>query len=136
MFSIKILDETSSMCCVHNVYSSSFAIVSKMETEEQQRRNIILRTYLENPDLVHRAIGRKMGIAQSTVPRVLNRYNECLTVDRKEKSDQNGSPYSEKDHKRVVQAFKRNPNSSVRDTRCEKTYKTTHVQSSKGTESQ
>ena len=47
-----------------------------MEPEEQQRRKIILGTYLENPDLSHRAIDRKLGIVQSTVSRVLNRYNE------------------------------------------------------------
>ena len=74
-----------------------------------------MRTYLENPNLSHRAIGRKLGIVKSTVSRILNRYNERLTVDREKKSGQNGSLYSEKDHKRVVQAFKRNPNSSVRD---------------------
>ena len=86
-----------------------------MESKEQERRKIILRTYLANPDLSHRAIGRKLGIVQSTVSRVLNRYNERLTVDRDKKSGQNESPYSENDHKRVIQAFKRNPNSSVRD---------------------
>ena len=74
------------MYCLHCLSdSSSFAIVAKIESEEQQRRKIILRTYLENPDLSHRAIGRKLGIVQSTVSRVLNRYNERLTVDRKEK---------------------------------------------------
>lgn len=104
------------MYCLHCVsFTDSCAIVAKMESEEQRQREEILRTYLDNPELSHRAISRKLGMVQSTVSRVLNRYNERLTIDRKKKSGQNGSPYSVKDHKRVVQAFKRNPNSSVRD---------------------
>ena len=76
------------MLCLHCVRdSSSFAIVAKMELEEQQRCKIIFRTYLENQDLSHRAIGRMLGILHSVVSRVSNRYNDRLTVDRKEKSD-------------------------------------------------
>ena len=102
-----------------------------MESKEQERHKIVLRTYLENPDLSHRAIGRKLEIVQSTVSRVLNRYNERLTVDREKKSGQNGSPCSEKDHKRVVQAFKRNPNSSVRDVAKKLQLSKTFVQDAK-----
>ena len=72
-----------SLSCVSD--SSSFAVVGQMESKEQKRRKIIWRTYLENPDLSHRAIGRTLRIVQSTVYRVLNRYNERLTVNRKEK---------------------------------------------------
>ena len=91
------------------LYERQFAIVAKMESEEQQRRKIILCTSLENPDLSHRAFARTLEIVYSTVSRVLNWYNERSTVNWKEKSGQNASPYSEKDHKRVVQAFKRYP---------------------------
>lgn len=76
------------MCiCLHCVgLTSRCAIVMEMESEKQQRGKEILRTFLENPDLSHRAINRKLGMVHSTVSRLFNRYHERLTIDRKENS--------------------------------------------------
>jgi predicted transcriptional regulator len=87
----------------------------KMASPEKQRRELILRKHLENPQLSHRNIGKQLGIVQSTVSRVIKRYYETLSIERKEKCGQNGWSISDQDHKRVVKVFKRNPNASVRD---------------------
>ncbi|XP_055615271.1 uncharacterized protein LOC129761456 isoform X3 [Toxorhynchites rutilus septentrionalis] len=86
-----------------------------MSSNEKERRELILRTHFENPELSHRDIGKMLGIVQSTVSRVLKRYFKNLTIDRKVKNGKNGCSVSEKDHKRVVKPFRRDPTSSVRD---------------------
>ncbi|XP_055626225.1 uncharacterized protein LOC129768530 [Toxorhynchites rutilus septentrionalis] len=86
-----------------------------MSSNEKERRELILCTHFENPELSHRDIGKILGIVQSTVSRVLKRYFENLTIDRKVKNGKNGCSVSEKDHKRVVKQFRRDPRSSVRD---------------------
>lgn len=86
-----------------------------MESKEQLVRDKILRIHHENKDLSHRSIAKTLGIANSTVSRVIKRFEERLTTDRKPRSEGKSIPYNTKNHNRVVGAFNRNPNASVRD---------------------
>ncbi|XP_065088739.1 uncharacterized protein LOC135710154 [Ochlerotatus camptorhynchus] len=86
-----------------------------MESKEQPVRDKILRIHHENKDLSHRSIAKTLGIANSTVSRVIKRFEERLTTDRKPRSEGKSIPYNTKNHNRVVGAFNRNPNASVRD---------------------
>lgn len=50
-----------------------------MESKEQLVRDKILRIHHENKDLSHRSIAKTLGIANSTVSRVIKRFEERLT---------------------------------------------------------
>ena len=102
-----------------------------MATKEQCVRKKVLHEYFENKDLSHHAIGKMLGNANFMVSSIIKRFGERLNVDRKRRSVKICRQVNENDHKRVVGAFKRKPNASVRDVAKKLHVSKTFVQNTK-----
>jgi DNA-binding MarR family transcriptional regulator len=53
-----------------------------MELNELQRRELIVRTRAENPELTDNAIAKKLKYHPKTVARVLKRFSETLSIKK------------------------------------------------------
>src|SRR5215207_9985614 len=86
-----------------------------MSSKEEALRNEIVSEHLLNPNLSCRKLAKKLKAAKSTVSSVLKRFDERLTTARKPGSGKNRCPVSKTKDKKVIEAFTRNPNPSVRE---------------------
>ena len=90
-------------------------LVVIMASSEIERRELILHEHIKNPTLGIRQLGKKLGIAKSTVSDVLNRFSERLSLDRKLKISSNKGAQDRQLASKVVTHYKRNPKISSRD---------------------
>lgn len=86
-----------------------------MPSKEQTVRNKILHKYLENTTLSYSDIALQTNQHRNTVRRVIIRYKETLSTNRKPGSGGRTHGTDPKVVKNVLAAIKRNPNTSERD---------------------
>lgn len=90
-------------------------VLLKMESKQQSARNKILHNCLQNPTFSFSEIARLSNEHRNTVRRVIIRYKETLSVDRKPGSGGRTHSTDAETVKKVLTAIKRNPNASERD---------------------
>ena len=86
----------------------------KMSSNQEKVRELVLSTYLENPELKYSVIAKKTGASESTVKRVVSNYKKGVPTIRKKGSGRKAGAEGNL-AKRVKEVFKQNPNTSVRD---------------------
>lgn len=86
-----------------------------MASKQEQLRQKILGAFTENPTASHRWIGKQLGIANTTVSRVIRTFKERHTIKRKDGSGKNRGIADPKKTSKVLNQFRRNPNISIRD---------------------
>ena len=82
---------------------------------EEERRQVIISKWLENPQRANHFIAKELKFPRSTVDLVLNRYFETLTTSRKPGTGRKVGSHDEKLGKKVVAAIKAKRCMSVRD---------------------
>lgn len=102
-----------------------------MTTKQQQVREKIIHTHHENLGMSHYDIARSLQVPKSTVTKVIKNFDNTLTVTRKKGSGRKKGPASKKTEKAVVDAFKKNPNLSVRDVAKKVKMSSSYVQKAK-----
>lgn len=86
-----------------------------MELNELQRRELIVRTRAENPELTDNAIAKKLKYHPKTVARVLKRFSETLSIKRKRGSGGKKGPADPKLTQKVLRSITNNPGYSDRE---------------------
>lgn len=86
-----------------------------MSSQQHLQRERILHEYVENSMLSYRDIAKRLKFPQSTVCRVLKRFRERLTIDRKPGSGWLQGVKNKKKDESVVRIFASNPKISSRD---------------------
>lgn len=86
-----------------------------MSSKQHQQRERILHEYVENSLLSYRDIAKRLKCPQSTVCRVLKKFREHLTIDRKPGSGGLQGVKNKKKDEKVVNMFASNPKISSRD---------------------
>ena len=81
-----------------------------MQQNQKGAREEILGTHLQNKQMSHRAIGKLLCIADSTVSNVLKNFRKRLNIDHKAGAGLRPGPVSKENVQKVVQAFRKNPN--------------------------
>lgn len=86
-----------------------------MEVSQVETREKIVYAHMQNPELSHRALGKMLKICNSTVSRVIKRFNDRLTIDHKRGAGRKPGAACRKTEGKVKGQFSRNPNISTRD---------------------
>lgn len=82
---------------------------------EAANRKLILDTHFENPTWSGSKIAKSLKLAKSTVCRVLKRFREQHTVDRKDHSKRRSGTKDRKLHSKVLRTIRANPGQSDYD---------------------
>lgn len=82
---------------------------------EEERRKIIVRNHLENPSWSGPKLAKVLGFPRNTVWRVLKKYRETLSTDRKPQSKRRAGTVNRQLRNKVIKNIKANPNISDRD---------------------
>ena len=82
---------------------------------EKLRRENIVHTYIENPNMSTRAIAKFLKLPKSTVSDVLKRYRHVLSVERKPGSGGARRSINPVIARKIVKSCKQNPGLSDRD---------------------
>lgn len=85
-----------------------------MSKEEDQRR-IIVAKYLDNQAASYRLIGKQLNIHHSTVSRVIKRFKETQSVERKPGTGKNSNSPNLTLARKVTKYAERKPNASLRE---------------------
>jgi transposase/predicted DNA-binding protein YlxM (UPF0122 family) len=83
-------------------------------TSEVETRKLIIKFFQENPRWTLQKIAKEAKVHRQTVSDVIRRFKKDLTVNRKIGSGRKSEFYSPKKVKKVINIFRRDPNTSVR----------------------
>lgn len=83
-------------------------------SEQEAKRSLIISEYLSDPRASFRSIGKKLGIPDRTVGRVVKRFKESQTISRKPGSGRKSGFECPIQAKKVINYVKRNPGTSLR----------------------
>lgn len=83
-------------------------------SSELEKRNLIVKTFIENPRWTFKKIATEVKVHRKTVSKVIKRYQEDFNVLRKPGSGRPEGFHSPKKAKKVVQQLVKNPNLSNR----------------------
>ena len=86
-----------------------------MSTKQDEVRQIILHTFLQNQKNSYSMIAKTLKLPRSTVKRVLKRYKETSSTERKPWSGTNLVPKNQDLKKKIVRSFQQNPGLSDTD---------------------
>lgn len=86
-----------------------------MSSKQEKVRKEILCKILENPSAGYKKVARDVGTSIITVKRVMSRYKNGLSTQRKSGSGGKKGPRDKKLAKTIAQKFNQKPNTSVRD---------------------
>ena len=81
---------------------------------ELERRELIIRFFLENPQWTFRTIANKAKVAKSTVSVTINSFKENMNVGRKVGSGRKKGFVSPETSRKVVDTLQKNPGLSNR----------------------
>lgn len=80
-----------------------------------ETRKKILSKYNQNTAASYSKIAKNVGVAKSTVQKVISNYKKTFTIERKVGSGKKAGPIDTNLANKVISAFKKNPSLSLRD---------------------
>lgn len=86
-----------------------------MQSNEYEKRKLIVHKYVENPSRSGSSIAKELKLSKSTVNKVINRYKQSLSVDRKPGSGGKPGSRDKKLDLKVMKSLTNNPGLSIRD---------------------
>lgn len=86
-----------------------------MSSKQEQNRKKILHNFIENPDQSRSQLARKLNIGKTTVNRVISKYLDTGSIERKIGSGRKLKSDHQKLKKKIDLALQRNPKLSLRD---------------------
>jgi DNA invertase Pin-like site-specific DNA recombinase len=96
-----------------------------MDSNQKEKREIIVAHFLENPEESISLIARKLKFPKTTVYDVIKRFRDSCTVERRRGSGRKPGPVNATLCRKITRSFKLNPGLSDRDRA--KRYGTSHT---------
>lgn len=87
----------------------------EIKSKQLLKRELSLHKYVENRDAIFRSIAKSLKINESTVGRVIKRYLQTSSLERKPGSGRKPAPDTREVARKIDKSLRQNPSLSIRD---------------------